>query len=500
MPINLSKPSSGNQIISDGTISISDVTTNNATTSQHGFLKKLSGNVNEFLNGIGDFSIPAGGGGSSDKTILSNKQFIEDDGVINQAILMVAEQSFGPGNYLTITDGDTSETYTILDSPVNPFDVQRGTASETYDALVVSINTNSTLWNAAIITAIGPFTKYLIIYRQYQTLDSYDDRIYGSFLNAMSYTNYNGKSDYSVDVYETIPEEDLAIKTFGYGISTDSVYPPAGTKVVSREDDKLYIFDEKTYNWKSNSLPILPGDPTLFLDGNGVFNALPVSGDVTSTADPDETGSGLRILGDTVYGNKYEMMAIGGLIQNKEGNYPNGTLLVLSDPGGVLFTNQKWTELMPGAEKEVLQITSGLPTWADGKSISETLPSDVTAEGLNSTHTVGENFAFGDIGYYKSDGKVWKADANGSATFPGVVMALGTITTGNAGSFLRIGSARKDAWTWTIGGLIYLDTTAGGMTQTAPSATNDVVQVLGIAFPNADTIQFNPQLYYFTHA
>lgn len=39
-----------------------DITTNNATTSYHGLLPKLSGVVTEFLNGNGSFSVPAGGG------------------------------------------------------------------------------------------------------------------------------------------------------------------------------------------------------------------------------------------------------------------------------------------------------------------------------------------------------------------------------------------------------------------------------------------------------
>lgn len=46
----------------DGLI-LSDVTTNNATTTKHGFLHKLSGNATEFLNGLGVWAVPAGGGG-----------------------------------------------------------------------------------------------------------------------------------------------------------------------------------------------------------------------------------------------------------------------------------------------------------------------------------------------------------------------------------------------------------------------------------------------------
>ncbi len=40
---------------SDATISVTDITTNNASTSQHGFLKKLSGTATDLLNGAGNF-------------------------------------------------------------------------------------------------------------------------------------------------------------------------------------------------------------------------------------------------------------------------------------------------------------------------------------------------------------------------------------------------------------------------------------------------------------
>lgn len=52
----------GDQTISDATISLTDITTNNATSSRHGFLPKLNGNVNTFLDGTGGFSSPAGAG------------------------------------------------------------------------------------------------------------------------------------------------------------------------------------------------------------------------------------------------------------------------------------------------------------------------------------------------------------------------------------------------------------------------------------------------------
>ena len=127
-------------------------------------------------------------------------------------------------------------------------------------------------------------------------------------------------------------------------------------------------------------------------------------------------------------------------------------------------------------------------------TIDSTPDSDTTANGEKVTETAGENLAFGDVCYLKSDGKYWKTDADAAATMPGTLMALGTINADASGSFLRSGYARNDAWNWTVGGLLYADTaTAGGLTQTAPSGTGDQVQVIGVA-RSADIVDFRPSL------
>lgn len=49
--------------VTDAKLSTSDITTNDASTSKHGFLKKLSNVSTEFMNGQGNWATPAGGGG-----------------------------------------------------------------------------------------------------------------------------------------------------------------------------------------------------------------------------------------------------------------------------------------------------------------------------------------------------------------------------------------------------------------------------------------------------
>lgn len=119
--------------------------------------------------------------------------------------------------------------------------------------------------------------------------------------------------------------------------------------------------------------------------------------------------------------------------------------------------------------------------------------SDETATGIKGTFVAGENVVFGEVCYMKSDSKFWKADADAESTGPAIAMALASINADASGSFLFHGLVRDDTWNWTVGGKIYLDTAAGALTQTAPSGSGDIVQVVGVA-THADRIYFNPSL------
>lgn len=122
--------------------------------------------------------------------------------------------------------------------------------------------------------------------------------------------------------------------------------------------------------------------------------------------------------------------------------------------------------------------------------------SDHTASGQKITLTANENQAFGDVCYIDATGEAAIADADAIATADGLVMCLETVTTGNPAQYLMFGIARDDTWAWTVGGLIYLSTTGTSgntLTQTAPSGTGDIVQILGKA-THADRIYFRPEL------
>lgn len=124
--------------------------------------------------------------------------------------------------------------------------------------------------------------------------------------------------------------------------------------------------------------------------------------------------------------------------------------------------------------------------------ISEPLD-NLTATGIIfKTVQFGQSVVFGDQCYLKSDGKYWLADASAEATIGLIIMALGTYAADAYGDGLRRGFARNDAWSFTKGERLYIDTTPGQPTQIKPSGTGDQVQITGYCHHDEDIIYFDP--------
>lgn len=132
-----------------------------------------------------------------------------------------------------------------------------------------------------------------------------------------------------------------------------------------------------------------------------------------------------------------------------------------------------------------------------GIRLMGTPTTDQTASGLIVSMTYGESITIGNLLYFKSDGKVYKADANGTSTYPVMGLALATASSGSNNVLLH-GVYKDTGNTFTIGGVVYLSTTAGGWTQDQPAAMNDVIQVVGIATAT-NNLYFNPSADYLTH-
>ncbi|MBA4420278.1 MAG: hypothetical protein C0391_03950 [Anaerolinea sp.] len=113
-----------------------------------------------------------------------------------------------------------------------------------------------------------------------------------------------------------------------------------------------------------------------------------------------------------------------------------------------------------------------------------------------------ESQAFGDAVYINSTGKAQLGDADAIATSNCVFMWVDNYDGSNK-RYAKPGAViRDDTWNWTVGGKIYLTvtgTTGNTLSQTAPTGTDDVIQILGIAL-TADIMLFQPQLVQVEHA
>jgi hypothetical protein len=121
-------------------------------------------------------------------------------------------------------------------------------------------------------------------------------------------------------------------------------------------------------------------------------------------------------------------------------------------------------------------------------------PADGTATGIKITATVDTNAeGIGAPLTLAADGHWDTSDANAAGRFPCQGMALETGT--GTKKILLYGTITNNAWNWTpaagAGNLLYLSITVGTISQSLPTAEDDVVQVIGFVL-STDTIFFNP--------
>ena len=122
---------------------------------------------------------------------------------------------------------------------------------------------------------------------------------------------------------------------------------------------------------------------------------------------------------------------------------------------------------------------------------SDTAPaSDHTATGVVISIASGESVAAFNSVYIRSDGEVGPADADAASTMPAIGVALEAKGDGEATKILVAGVLRDDTYNFTPGADLFIGTTAGEITATAPSGSGDTVQKVGVAL-TADSIYVN---------
>ena len=206
--------------------------------------------------------------------------------------------------------------------------------------------------------------------------------------------------------------------------------------------------------------------------------------DATSTTDGSlQTDGGLSVAKDAVIGDDLKLLSDSAVLNLGAGN-------------DVTITHDGTT----GAT------ITGTPMVYESKG-SGSLAND-THSGIVLEFLAGESLAIGDWVYMSTvDGRVSKADANDTGDdghYPAIGVAVSA--QGSAGSAVKIlthgvyndsdGFGGSDL---TEGKKMFLSTTAGAVTATAPSSTSDRVQVCGVAVGPRDVF-VNPSLDTIEHA
>ena len=174
---------------------------------------------------------------------------------------------------------------------------------------------------------------------------------------------------------------------------------------------------------------------------------------------------------------------VSGSLETATIDYTDGDLaMTIADGGGVTF-----------AQSVTLSDDAVINLGEAGKiDFGDEEPADNAATGIVFSFIAGTTLAIGDVVYMHTDGEVAKADADAVTSMPAIGICVGSGTDGNAVDVLVQGIMHDTSAfdTFTVGADIFVSTTAGAVTATAPSGSGDTVQKVGVAL-HADMVYFN---------
>jgi len=203
---------------------------------------------------------------------------------------------------------------------------------------------------------------------------------------------------------------------------------------------------------------------------------------ITGAGAGTEANIGLKIAG-TVHGSPIKMKMTA---EDTEGSGVGAGILSFDPDSDTLNIGQSTTHnnmAMSIDQNEAVSINNR--KFAVTSSTDGDFDGDVIYTGSTST-TVGQ------IYHYKSNGTWEKADADAASTCDGMLaVALGGNSTTN-GMLLR-GMVTLDHDPGNLGDVLFVSTTAGQATGTAPSQNGDIVRVVGYLLGGSNgQIYFNP--------
>ena len=171
-------------------------------------------------------------------------------------------------------------------------------------------------------------------------------------------------------------------------------------------------------------------------------------------------------------------IVVPGEVMTTKVSYTDGDdAMTVADGGGVTFAQ----DVTMTADKSL-----NLPQGANVKftdAITQDSIDDHDAQGIIMTFTAGMTVTPFSPVYLGTDDEVHECDADAIATMPAIGVSVNTsnVTDGNPIEVMLLGLIRDETFTdfGTNGAPVFVSTTVGEMTNTAPSGDDDVVQIIG---------------------
>jgi len=233
-----------------------------------------------------------------------------------------------------------------------------------------------------------------------------------------------------------------------------------------------------------------------FNSNTGVLGATGFSGPLTGDVTGNVSGTAATVTGATQASitTCANLTTVGTLASG------NATAIVdagTTDAAGKLELATS-AEVLTGTDTARAVTPAGAAATYTPIIVDGTPGTDHTTSGFTTaTFNAGATIAAMDLVYMASDGEWALTDADAEATAGPVMLAI-ALAAGTDGNPLSVALpgpnafVRDDTWNWTPGSELYVDTaTAGQLTATKPSGTDDVVRIVGYAV-TADVIHFNP--------
>ena len=148
-----------------------------------------------------------------------------------------------------------------------------------------------------------------------------------------------------------------------------------------------------------------------------------------------------------------------------------------ADDAGLTFNS----DITMAADKSLKLPQGANITFTD--AITQDSVDDHDKQGIIMTFQAGMTVTPFSPVYLGTDDEVHECDADGIATMPCIGVSINTsnVTDGNSIEVMVLGLIRDESFTdfGTNGAPVYVSTTVGEMTNTAPSSSNNVVQIIG---------------------